>query len=281
MYTYIRTKLSCILGCRLLERLNTYLSQFYLTESLCMTQNEKKSVLPYYIALTSTQSFCFSSKNSFSSLLAVDGMLSVTHRPEILITLCIRCDSAAYNKRAKAFPQLNDSRRRIRLTVGPSIIGSSPQPQSPRQETCVSFIPGHFYRMHFSLTLTVLQKLQRTLVRSFSSSAHDCSFLATGSANSSPNHSSEFRRRSDGSEQTSLGSISRRVSFQSSPVIQCRYSRCARVVSVSSPEAANFKNCHNCSYTYCSRACRRAHWEKHRKTCLFSRIGTLCRQVVI
>lgn len=31
---------------------------------------------------------------------------------------------------------------------------------------------------------------------------------------------------------------------------------------------------------YCSRACRRAHWEKHRKSCLFSRVGTLCRQVL-
>lgn len=70
------------------------------------------------------------------------------------------------------------------------------------------------------------------------------------------------------------------MSFQASPVLQCRYSRCGKTVSSSSSEAGNFKNCHNCSYTYCSRACRRAHWEKHRKTCLFSRIGTLCRQVI-
>lgn len=48
----------------------------------------------------------------------------------------------------------------------------------------------------------------------------------------------------------------------------------------STSDAKLFKNCHNCSYTYCSRTCRRAHWEKHRKSCLFSRIGTLCRQVI-
>lgn len=107
-------------------------------------------------------------------------------------------------------------------------------------------------------------------------------FLVTVSANTSPKHSIEpFRRRSEGNDPaTPLVNNSRRVSFQSSPILQCRYSRCARVVNASSVEAAAFKNCHNCSYTYCSRTCRRAHWEKHRKTCLFSRIGSLCRQVI-
>lgn len=32
--------------------------------------------------------------------------------------------------------------------------------------------------------------------------------------------------------------------------------------------------------TYCSRDCRRAHWEKHRKACLHSRVSVLCRQVL-
>ncbi|XP_025075581.1 uncharacterized protein LOC105433246 [Pogonomyrmex barbatus] len=31
---------------------------------------------------------------------------------------------------------------------------------------------------------------------------------------------------------------------------------------------------------YCSRECRRAHWQRHRKTCLHSRAGSLCRQVL-
>nr|XP_023018506.1 uncharacterized protein C9orf172 isoform X2 [Leptinotarsa decemlineata] len=114
------------------------------------------------------------------------------------------------------------------------------------------------------------------------------SLQETVSANTSPCHqgqppdpSDQFRRRSEGSEPAS-GSFnnSRRVSFNSSPVLRCKYSRCGRTALITTTEASSFKNCHNCSYTYCSRTCRRAHWEKHRKTCLFSRIGTLCRQVI-
>lgn len=113
-------------------------------------------------------------------------------------------------------------------------------------------------------------------------------FSETVSANTSPcrqgqdnDLSEQFRRRSEGSEPAAASvNASRRVSFNSSPVLRCRYSRCGRTALATTAEASSFKNCHNCSYTYCSRACRRAHWEKHRKTCLFSRIGTLCRQVI-
>lgn len=108
-----------------------------------------------------------------------------------------------------------------------------------------------------------------------------------------------FRRRSEGSEPAATATTittsvsattgpgiggrvtpTRRVSFHSSPVLRCRYSRCGRIALAASDDGLAFKNCHNCSYTYCSRACRRAHWEKHRKTCLFSRVGSLCRQVI-
>ncbi|KAG5345188.1 AJM1 protein, partial [Acromyrmex charruanus] len=39
-------------------------------------------------------------------------------------------------------------------------------------------------------------------------------------------------------------------------------------------------SCHNCTCLYCSRECRRAHWQRHRRTCLHSRAGSLCRQVL-
>lgn len=104
----------------------------------------------------------------------------------------------------------------------------------------------------------------------------------TASANTSPSRSAPrdpLRRRSEGSDPAPATPRSRRVSFQATPTLQCRYSKCARCVPLTDRDASNFKRCHNCSYVYCSRTCRRAHWEKHRKTCLFSRIGTLCRQV--
>lgn len=38
--------------------------------------------------------------------------------------------------------------------------------------------------------------------------------------------------------------------------------------------------CHNCNHMYCSRRCRRAHWQNHRKTCLNRRTATLCQSIV-
>nr|XP_018899718.1 PREDICTED: uncharacterized protein LOC109032099 isoform X2 [Bemisia tabaci] len=62
-------------------------------------------------------------------------------------------------------------------------------------------------------------------------------------------------------------------------LVRCRYNKCNKVADVSEARRT-FKTCHNCAHVYCSRECRRAHWEKHRKTCLHSRVGSLCRQVL-
>lgn len=119
----------------------------------------------------------------------------------------------------------------------------------------------------------------------------------TASASTSPSklnrRGESYRRRSEGSEpsaRTTPGSATqpRRVSFHASPSsdnhtnvnVKCRYSRCGKVSAQNSDAGKKYKNCHNCTYIYCSRECRRAHWEKHRMTCLFSRVGALCRQVL-
>lgn len=73
--------------------------------------------------------------------------------------------------------------------------------------------------------------------------------------------------------------IQHQLQHQERTMVRCRYGKCTN--SATAGEARrSFKTCHNCSYAYCSRECRRAHWERHRRTCLHSRAGTLCRQVL-
>ncbi|XP_022919273.1 serine-rich adhesin for platelets [Onthophagus taurus] len=147
------------------------------------------------------------------------------------------------------------------------------------QETTVRPSPG---------STTLEDVLDSLLGLPSSTRAPSPSLQVTASANTSPTReegesrlSDHFRRCSEGNEPVSRpSSASRRVSFDSSPVLRCRYSRCGKMAMASTAEGQAFKNCHNCTYTYCSRSCRRAHWEKHRKTCLFSRVGSLCRQAI-
>lgn len=62
-------------------------------------------------------------------------------------------------------------------------------------------------------------------------------------------------------------------------IIKCRHPRCEARASLLEAKKT-FKSCHNCSHLYCSRECRRHHWERHRKACLHSRVSALCRQVL-
>ncbi|EDV33646.2 uncharacterized protein Dana_GF13900, isoform A [Drosophila ananassae] len=61
--------------------------------------------------------------------------------------------------------------------------------------------------------------------------------------------------------------------------VRCRNTKCLKSASPADAKKL-YKSCHNCSYLYCTRECRRAHWEKHRKACLHSRASNLCRQVL-
>lgn len=62
-------------------------------------------------------------------------------------------------------------------------------------------------------------------------------------------------------------------------LVRCRYPKCDTTATPTDAKKT-FKSCHNCSHLYCSRECRRNHWEKHRKACLHSRVSALCRQVL-
>jgi hypothetical protein len=61
--------------------------------------------------------------------------------------------------------------------------------------------------------------------------------------------------------------------------IQCKNSKCGKTAT-GLEARREFKTCHNCNAYYCSRDCRRIHWEKHKKVCMQSRVGQLCKQII-
>ncbi|XP_033357390.1 uncharacterized protein LOC117237485 isoform X6 [Bombus vosnesenskii] len=62
-------------------------------------------------------------------------------------------------------------------------------------------------------------------------------------------------------------------------IIRCRNNKCSNSATLVEARKT-YKSCHNCTCLYCSRECRRAHWQRHRRTCLHSRAGSLCKQVL-
>nr|XP_033202718.1 uncharacterized protein LOC117164057 isoform X6 [Bombus vancouverensis nearcticus] len=62
-------------------------------------------------------------------------------------------------------------------------------------------------------------------------------------------------------------------------IIRCRNNKCSNSATLAEARKT-YKSCHNCTCLYCSRECRRAHWQRHRRTCLHSRAGSLCKQVL-
>lgn len=109
-------------------------------------------------------------------------------------------------------------------------------------------------------------------------------FCAGSASNGPPYYTAETGRRgSEGNEPKVPMRSGRRVSFEvdglEEGLVKCRYAKCGKQAPVAEAKKT-FKTCHNCAHVYCSRDCRRAHWEKHRKTCLHSRVGALCRRVL-
>lgn len=81
------------------------------------------------------------------------------------------------------------------------------------------------------------------------------------------------------SRRISLDSCEPKVVTLDGDAIKCRYPKCEASTTAADAKKT-YKSCHNCTHQYCSRECRRSHWEKHRKACLHSRVSALCRQVL-
>ena len=62
-------------------------------------------------------------------------------------------------------------------------------------------------------------------------------------------------------------------------MVRCRNNKCSNSTTLAEAKKT-YKSCHNCTCLYCSRECRKAHWQRHRRTCLHSRAGSLCKQVL-
>lgn len=61
--------------------------------------------------------------------------------------------------------------------------------------------------------------------------------------------------------------------------VTCRYPSCRRTCRLNEAKHS-YKNCHHCYTYYCSRACRKKHWARHKQKCPLSRISSACKHIV-
>lgn len=89
------------------------------------------------------------------------------------------------------------------------------------------------------------------------------------------------RRESlDGGSSPGVGAEVDEQQQQRAPLIKCRNTKCTSPAVTMAEARRSYKSCHNCTCLYCSRECRRLHWQRHRKSCLYSRASSLCVQVL-
>ncbi|XP_066569236.1 apical junction component 1 homolog [Amia ocellicauda] len=61
--------------------------------------------------------------------------------------------------------------------------------------------------------------------------------------------------------------------------MMCSNSKCRRTETLFNA-CLYFKSCHSCYTYYCSRNCRREDWDIHKESCLYGRIGSVCRHIL-
>ncbi|XP_017553826.1 apical junction component 1 homolog [Pygocentrus nattereri] len=61
--------------------------------------------------------------------------------------------------------------------------------------------------------------------------------------------------------------------------MMCSNNKCRRTETLFNA-CLYFKSCHSCYTYYCSRNCRREDWDIHKESCLYGRIGSVCRHII-
>ncbi|XP_026863755.2 apical junction component 1 homolog [Electrophorus electricus] len=59
----------------------------------------------------------------------------------------------------------------------------------------------------------------------------------------------------------------------------CSNNKCRRTETLFNA-CLYFKSCHSCYTYYCSRNCRREDWDVHKESCLYGRMGSVCRHII-
>ncbi|XP_028830398.1 apical junction component 1 homolog [Denticeps clupeoides] len=77
----------------------------------------------------------------------------------------------------------------------------------------------------------------------------------------------------------SAGECSPEQSPDEDDTMMCSNSKCRRTETLFNA-CLYFKSCHSCYTYYCSRNCRRVDWDIHKESCLYGRIGSICRHII-
>ncbi|XP_050782434.1 apical junction component 1 homolog [Gopherus flavomarginatus] len=83
--------------------------------------------------------------------------------------------------------------------------------------------------------------------------------------------SSSFEKQQDG--------CSPELSADEDDMMMCSNAKCKRTETMFNA-CLYFKSCHSCYTYYCSRSCRRQDWDTHKESCVYGRIGSICRHVL-
>uniref|UniRef100_A0A8C9N9G5 Apical junction component 1 homolog n=1 Tax=Serinus canaria TaxID=9135 RepID=A0A8C9N9G5_SERCA len=69
------------------------------------------------------------------------------------------------------------------------------------------------------------------------------------------------------------------LSAEEDDMMMCSNAKCRRTETMFNA-CLYFKSCHSCYTYYCSRHCRREDWDTHKASCVYGRVGSICRHVL-